>query len=345
MTKKYELIETLLYQGSEGSVTLEVIIDQERETMWATQKTIANLFKKTTKNISKHLNNIFESGELDKSETTLNPNESTNSGIVLINPEAKTQPILYNLDAIISVGYRVRDSKEATQFRIWATNILKEYMVKGFVLDDELLKEGTRFGKDYFDELLERIREIRTSERRFNQKITDIYTTSYDYNPQADLSKEFFSSVQNKLIYAVSGKTAAEIIAERSDSDKINMGLTTWKNPNDKILMSDVVISKNYLNKNELDNLNRTVEGFLLLAESRAKRQIPTSMKEWKDILINFIKINQLPILTDKGKITADEAKEIAKNHYKKFRTIQDKEFESDFDKMIDEIKRIEGKK
>ena len=243
---------------------------------------------------------------------------------------------------MIAVGYRV-NSKEGTQFRIWVTSILKEYMVKGFVLDDELLKNGTRFGKDYFDELLERIREIRVSERRFNQKITDIYATSHDYNPQAEISRKFFASVQNKLIYAVSGKTASEIIIERADSDKINMGLTSWKNPRGKILMSDLVISKNYLNKDELDNLNITVEGFLLLAESRAKRQIPTSMAEWNDILINFIKINQLPILTHKGKITAEEAKEIAKKHYKKFKIIQDKDFESDFDKMIEEVKRIEN--
>jgi hypothetical protein len=248
----------------------------------------------------------------------------------------------YNLDAIISVGYRV-NSKQATQFRIWATNILKEYMVKGFVLDTELLKNGTRFGKDYFNELLEQIREIRSSERRFNQKITDIYTTSYDYNPKAEVSKEFFATVQNKLIYAVSGKTAAEIIAERADSDKINMGLTTWKNPLGKILMSDVVISKNYLNKIELDGLNHVVDGFLNIAEYRAKRQIPTTMEEWKDILIDFIKINQLQNLTHKGKISSEEAKEIAKKHFEKFKIIQDKEFESDFDKMIEEIKRIEG--
>ena len=176
------------------------------------------------------------------------------------------------------------------------------------------------------------------------KKITDIYATSYDYNPLAELSREFFASVQNKLIYAVSGKTATEIIAERADSDKINMGLTSWKNPNGKILMSDVVISKNYLLNDELDNLNITVEGFLLLAESRAKRELPTSMAEWNDILINFIKISQLPILTHKGKITSDMAKEVARKHYNKFKVYQDKSFESDFDKMIEEIKRIEGK-
>ena len=210
--KKYKLAETLLYTSSEGAVTLKVILDQKNKIMWATQQTMANLFNVTTNNISKHLNNIFDTGELDKNTVTFNLNKSTNSGIPPINPESTKQPMLYNLDTIISVGYRIRDSKEATQFRIWATNVLKEYMVKGFVLDDELLKNGTRFGKDYFDELLERIREIRVSERRFNQKITDIYAISYDYNPKAEISREFFATVQNKLTFAVSGKTAAELM-------------------------------------------------------------------------------------------------------------------------------------
>lgn len=337
MTK--ELITTLLYIGDEGAVEGDFIIDSENETLWATQRTMTELFKKDKNTIGEHLQNIFKTNELDEFSTTRNFRVVQKEGNRNVERDLK----FYNLDAMIAVGYRV-NSKEGTQFRIWATAILKEYMVKGFVFDDELMKNGTHFDKDYFDELLERIREIRTSERRFNQKITDIYATSYDYNPKAEITREFFASVQNKLIYAVSGKTAPEIIAERSDSEKTNMGLTAWKNPLGKILMSDVVISKNYLNKDELDNLNRTVEGFLLLAESRAKRQIPTSMKEWNEILIDFIKINQLPILTDKGKITAEQAKEIAKKHYNKFKIIQDKEFESDFDKMIEEIKRIEGK-
>jgi len=341
--EKYALTETLLYNSSEGAVTLNVIIDQENETLWATQETIANLFNVSVKNISKHLNNIFESGELVKDLVTFNLNNSTNSRIPLINPKATKQPLLYNLDAIISVGYRV-NSKEATSFRIWATKTLKEYLIKGFVLDDELLKNGTRFGKDYFDELLERIREIRTSERRFNQKITDIYATSYDYKPKAEISREFFASVQNKLIYAVSGKTAAMIIAERANHEKPHMGLTTWKKPNGKILMSDVVISKNYFNKKELDSLNRIAEGFLNVAELRASRNIPTSMAEWREFLIDFIKLNQLPILVDKGNITSKMAKEIARKHYEKFKVIQDDTFESDFDRMIEEIKRIEGK-
>lgn len=326
---------TILYIGQEGAVTGQFIIGDE--TLWATQKTMSEIFNVKENTITYHLKKVFETNELDENSVTRKIRVTASDG-------KKYLTNFYKLDAIISVGYRV-NSKEATKFRIWATNILKEYMIKGFALDDELLKSGTRFGKDYFDELLERIREIRTSERRFNQKITDIYATSYDYNSEAELTREFFATVQNKLIYSVSHKTAAEIIAERADSDKINMGLTTWKNPSGKILMSDVVISKNYLNKNELDTLNRVVEGFLLIAETRAKRQLPTSMSEWNDILINYIKLNQLPLLTDKGKISAEHAKEIAKKHYQKFKITQDKEFKSDFDNMIEEIKRIEGQK
>ena len=214
-------------------MAIKVIIDSENDTMWTTQKTMAELFGKNINTISTHLNNIFESGELVKSEVTFNPNDFNNTEIVIINPDAKTQPILYNLDAIISV--------------------LKEYIVKGFALDDELLKKGSRFGKDYFDHLLSRIREIRASERRFNQKITDLYATSADYNLDTDETKDFFATVQNMLLFAITGQTAAEIIKSRSDKNKLNMGLTTWEDaPHGKILQADVVISKNYLNEMEL---------------------------------------------------------------------------------------------
>ncbi|KZX16118.1 virulence RhuM family protein [Methanobrevibacter curvatus] len=334
--KDIKLTETLLYTGPDGAVTLEVIIDQKNQTMWASQKTMAELFQKDRNTISEHIQNIFKTGELDENSVTRKFRLTASDG-------KKYNTQVYNLDAMISVGYRV-NSKQGTQFRIWATNILKDYMIKGFVLDDELLKNGTRFGKDYFDELLERIRKIRTSERRFNQKITDIYATSYDYNLNAELTKDFFANVQNKLIFAVSGNTAAEIIASRADSEKPYMGLTNWKNPQGQILMSDIVISKNYLNETELDNLNRIVEGFLLLAELRAKNQIPTSMKQWKNVLDDYIKLNQLLLLENKGKITSKMAIDIAKKHYEKFIVFHDKEFQSDFDKMIDEIKRIEGK-
>lgn len=217
-------------------------------------------------------------------------------------------------------------------------------MVKGFVLDDELLKKGGRFTKDYFDELLEEIREIKSSKRRFNQKITDIYATSYDYDPKAEITKEFFTTVQNKLIYAVSGKTAAEIISKRANSDKPNMGLTSWsKSPNGKIIQSDVVIAKNYLKEKEVKLLNTLVDGFITLAENRAMREIPTSMADWKNVLDSYITLNELPKLLDKGKISSSEAKEIAKREYEKFRVKQDESYESDFDKMIKEIKQIEG--
>lgn len=337
MNNNLELKEenSILYIGSEGAVTGQFIIGDE--TLWATQKEIAKQFKVDRSVITKHIKNIFNDGELDENSVSAKIAHTASDG-------KKYLTTFYNLDVIISVGYRV-NSKEATQFRIWATDVLKEYMVKGFVLDNELLKNGTRFGKDYFEDLLEQIREIRSSERRFNQKLTDIFATSYDYNSVSEIAREFFASVQNKLIYAVSGMTAAEIIAKRSDSEKPFMGLTTWKNPNGKILMSDVVISKNYLNKKELRRLDRIVDGFLTLAETRAETETPTGMSDWKEILNSYIKLNQLPLLTDKGKITSEHAKEIAKTEYKKFRPIQDERFKSEFDDMIEEIKRIEGSK
>lgn len=335
-----ELTNTLLYVSEEEAVTIEVILDSENETMWANQKTMAELFNVTKQNISYHLNDIFETEELDKDSTVKKILTVQNEG----NRQVKREQTFYNLDAIISVGYRV-NSKQATHFRRWATSVLKEYMIKGFALDDELLKNGTRFGKDYFDELLERIREIRASERRFNQKLTDIYATSLDYNPHAEVSKEFFATVQNKLIYAVTGQTAAEIIKSRSDKNKTNMGLTTWKNsPNGKILQSDVVISKNYLNEEEISTLNSLVDGFLTLAETRARNQIETRMEDWKLLLDGYIDLGQLPKLLDKGKVSALDAKNHAIHEYKEFRIDQDKNYESDFDKLIEDIKRLEGK-
>ena len=329
-----EIVKTLLYTSEDGAVAIKVIIDSENDTMWTTQKTMAELFGKNINTISTHLNNIFESGELVKSEVTFNPNDFNNTEIVIINPDAKTQPILYNLDAIISVGYRV-NSKQATHFRRWATGVLKEYIVKGFALDDELLKKGSRFGKDYFDHLLSRIREIRASERRFNQKITDLYATSADYNLDADETKDFFATVQNMLLFAITGQTAAEIIKSRSDKNKLNMGLTTWEDaPHGKILQADVVISKNYLNEVELDSLN-----------TRANSQKPTFMKDWKTLLYGYLELSQLPLLEGKGKVSAVEAKAHAINEYNEFRIDQDRNYESDFDNLIKSIKRLEGKK
>lgn len=345
---EFKLVEKLLYQSEEGSVEGEFIIGDD--TLWASQKVIAEIFGTTNPNISMHFANIIQDGELIEKEVCITSNKLFKEDSDFIKKSLKKSnnrgrpEKWYNLDAIISIGYRI-NSKEATQFRKWSNTILKQYMVKGFVVDKELLKKGGRFTKDYFDELLEEIREIRASERRFNQKITDIYATSYDYNLEAEITKEFFATVQNKLIYAVSEKTAAEIISERSDSDKPYMGLTSWsKSPNGKIIQSDVVIAKNYLKEKEIKLLNTLVDGFLTLAENRAMRKIPTSMEDWKNVLDSYITLNELPKLLDKGKISSKEAKEIAKNEYKKFRVKQDKTFVSDFDKMIKEIKRIEGK-
>ena len=335
MVEENQIQKTLLYVGDEGEVSMDVIVDTERETFWATQKTMAEVFDVTKQNVSYHLKDIFKTGELDESSVVKKILTTASDG-------KKYKTSFYNLDAIISVGYRV-NSKNATRFRIWATQQLKELIIKGFVLDDELLKNGSRFGVDYFNQLLERVRDIRSSERRFNQKITDIYATSFDYNKDAQVTREFFATVQNKLIFAVSGKTSAEIIAERSDSERINMGLTSWSNPNGKIILSDAVISKNYLNEKELKRLNSLVDGFLTLAESRALNEIPMAMKDWKDVLDAYIDLNQLPILVGKGKISSDNAQKIAKREYEKFKVIQDRDFQSDFDKLILEIKRVEG--
>ena len=335
MQEEYFFQKTLLYVGDEGEVSLDVIVDKEGETFWATQKTMAEVFGVTKQNVSYHLKDIFKTGELDE-------NSAVKKILTTASDDKKYKTNFYNLDAIISVGYRV-NSKNATHFRIWATKQLKELIIKGFVLDDELLKNGSRFGVDYFNQLLERVRDIRSSERRFNQKITDIYATSFDYKKDAQVTRDFFATVQNKLLYAVSGKTAAEIIAERSDSEKINMGLTNWSNPNGKIILSDVVISKNFLKEKELKRLNSLVDGFLTLAESRALNEIPMSMKDWKKVLDDYIDLNLLPVLEGKGKISSDDAQKIAKKEYDKFKIIQDRDYQSDFDKLIIDIKRIEG--
>lgn len=344
----FKLIETLLYKNETSTIEGDFLIGDE--TLWASQKVVAEIFGTSSQNISKHFNKIIEDEELEENEVSISSkklfeehSEFINSELINSKKGGRPQK-WYNLDAIISIGYRI-SSKEATRFRKWSNKILKEYMVKGFIIDKKLLEKGGRFTKDYFDELLEAIREIRASERRFNQKITDIYATSFDYNKDAEITREFFATVQNKLIYAVSEHTAAEIIESRSDIDKKYMGLTNWKHaPHGKIIQSDVVISKNYLNQKELKRLNILVDGFLNLAETRAINQIPMSMKDWKKLLDDYISLNQLPILVDKGKISAEEAKKHAKEKYKKFRVIQDKNFISDFDKMIIDIKRLEGK-
>ncbi len=330
--------QIIFYRDKDNDVKIEVFF--ENETFWMTQKKMAELFGVQRPAITKHLKNIFESGELNEKEVSSILEHTTQHGAI----EGKTQTkkvIYYNLDAIISVGYRV-NSSQATKFRIWATKTLKEFIIKGFVLDDERLKQGKKFGKDYFDELLERIREIRASERRFYQKITDIYATAIDYDKSSEITKEFFAAVQNKLHWAITGKTAAEIIYSSADATKLYMGLTNWKHaPDGKILKSDVTVAKNYLNEQHIKELNRIVSAYLDLAENRAMRQTPTTMKDWVKFLDDFLKLSDYPILKDKGKVSAIEAKLKAEQEYEKYRVIQDKTYESDFDKAI---KRIKGK-
>jgi len=321
----------LLYTGNDGKVNIEVFLKDE--TVWLTQKAMAELFGKERTVITKHLKNIFASGELEEK-----------SNVQKMHFSHSDKPIkFYNLDAIISVGYRV-NSYQATQFRIWATKTLKEYIIKGFVLNDERMKQGNRvFGRDYFEELLERIREIRASERRFYQKITDIFALSADYDKNAPITKEFFATVQNKLHWAITGKTAAEIIYELADATKIYMGLTNWKQaPDDKILKSDVSIAKNYLNEAHIKELNQIVSAYLDLAENRAQRQILMKMADWIKFLHNFLELSNYPILQDKGKVSALGAKLKAEQEYEVYRIQQDKDYLSDFDK---EIRRIKGKK
>lgn len=327
--------EIILYSTPQGDKKIEVYFQDEN--FWLTQKAIAELFGVETPAISKHLANIYESGEL-RQEATLSILETVRQeGARTV----KRKMEYYNLDAIIAVGYRV-NSYQATQFRIWATKTLKEFITKGFVLDDERLKQGKAFGKDYFAELLERIREIRASERRFYQKITDIYALSADYDKDAPITKDFFAIVQNKLHWAITGKTAAEIIYSGADATKIFMGLTTWKEaPDGKILKSDVTIAKNYLSEKHIKELNRIISAYLDLAENRAERQILTKMEDWVSFLHNFLELSNYPILEDKGKISALEAKLKAEQEYESYRKVQDKNYISDFDK---EIKRIEGK-
>ena len=327
----------ILYTGKDGSIKVEVFVQEE--TVWLTQKDMAELFGVKTPAINKHLKNIFESGELQENVTISILETVQTEGSRKVSRKVD----FYNLDAIIAVGYRV-NSYQATQFRIWATKTLKEFIIKGFVLDDERLKQGkTVFGMDYFEELLERIREIRASERRFYQKITDIYALAADYDKNSPITKEFFATVQNKLHWAITGKTAAEIIYYSADATKIYMGLTNWKQaPDGKILKSDISVAKNYLNESHIKELNRIISAYLDLAENRAKRQIITRMEDWVKFLNNFLELSNYPILEDKGRVSMLEAKLKAEKEYETYRVTQDKNYISDFDK---EIKRISGNK
>ena len=326
--------EFVLYAASEGEVRVSVYF--EGETVWLTQKTMAEIFGVKVPAIAKHLKNIFKSGELTESSVV--------SILETTALDGKSYRINhYSLDAIIAVGYRV-NSYQATRFRIWATHVLREFMIKGFALDDERLKQGKAlFGKDYFEELLERIREIRASERRFYQKITDIYATAADYDPKAPLTREFFATVQNKLHWAITGHTAAELIASSADANKPHMGLTTWKRaPSGKVLKSDVGVAKNYLTQAHLEEFNRIVSAYLDLAENRAKRGIVTNMKDWASFVDRFLELSDYKVLDNPGRVGALEAKLKAEGEYDKFRVRQDQDYVSDFDK---EVARLTGKK
>lgn len=320
----------ILYQTDEGKVKVSVYFTDEN--FWLTQKAMGELFDVQKAAISKHLKNIYESGELEKTATVSVMETVQNEG----DRSIKRNVEFYNLDAIIAVGYRVNSIK-ATQFRIWATQTLKEYILKGFVLNDEMLKNGRPFGKDYFDELLERIREIRASERRAYQKIADVFEQcSSDYNSGSEETKAFYAFVQNKMHFAITGKTAAEIIHDRADGAHPTMGLTNWKaSPAGKILKSDITVAKNYLNEKELDRLNRIVTMYIDYAEFQALNEQIMTMKDWLDITDEFLKYNRQEVLKDAGKISHEAAITKAQSEYERFREKQDKEYISNFDKAM----------
>lgn len=316
----------LMFTRQAGEDGIEVRVSGE--SVWLTQKGMAQLFDCSTDNISLHLKNIFKSGELSESSVTEESSATAADG--------KTYKMkFYNLDAIISVGYRI-NSVRATQFRQWATQVLKTFAIQGYVLDKNRLENGQIFDEEYFEHLLDEIREIRASERKFYQKITDIYSTAVDYSRDAVTTKEFFATVQNKLHYAIHGHTAAELIVDRADHTKEHMGLTTWKNaPKGKIVKADVSVAKNYLTQGELKDLNQFVSMYLDYAERQARRHIPMTMEDWAKKLDVFLQFNEEEVLHDKGRVSAEIAKSFAESEFEKYRVIQDRLFESDFDKLL----------
>lgn len=323
--------EVVLYQTDSGNINVSVFYYDE--TFWLTQKAMSELFGCTSDNISLHLKNIYKENELSESATSEYFSAVQTEGSRTVKRKMK----YYNLDAIIAVGYRI-NSYQATKFRQWATATLKEFMIKGFVLNDDMLKNGKSFGKDYFDELLERIKEIRASERRFYQKITDIYAQcSYDYDSQSEITRTFFKTVQNKLLFAITGHTAPELIHERADSTQEHMGLTTWKNaPDGKILKSDVKVSKNYLSQTELSGLNDIVNMYLDYAENQAKRNKLMSMSDWVAKLDSFLQFNEYDLMKNLGTVSREVAEKLAIDEYEKYRILQDKLYVSDFDKVAE---------
>ena len=330
MDKKIQIrnstVDFLVFTEQNGEDGIEVRIHDED--VWLTQKSMAQLFDCSTDNISLHLKNIFASGELSPEAVTEKSSATASDG-------KKYRMKFYNLDAIISVGYRI-NSIRATQFRQWATKVLKTFTIQGYVLDKKRLENGQIFGEEYFEHLLDEIREIRASERKFYQKITDIYATAVDYSPTAATSKVFFAMVQNKLHYAIHQHTAAEVIAERADHRKEHMGLTSWKNaPTGKIVKADVSIEKNYLTSEELQDLNQFVTMYLDYAERQARRKTPMTMEDWAKRLDIFLEFNEEEILRNKGKVSAEIAKSFAESEFEKYRVIQDGLYQSDFDKLL----------
>ena len=335
MAKKFEIrnstAEFLIFQieGKEDGVQ----VVYRDESIWCTQKAMAQLFDVGVPAISKHLKNIFESGELVEDMVVSKMEITTEHGAIPNKTQTK-DVTFYNLDAVISVGYRV-NSTRATQFRQWCTFILRQFAIRGYVIDKKRMENGSFIGEDYFEHLLAEIREIRLSERRFYQKLTDIYATAIDYNREAPTTRLFFKKVQNKMHYAVHGHTAAELIIDRANAEKEHMGLTTWENaPNGKIVKPDVSIAKNYLKESELEDMGRIVNSFLDLAEDMAKRHIPMTMEDWAKRIDKFLDLTDRPVLTDAGHVSAEQAKEYAETEFEKYRVIQDKLFQSDFDRF-----------
>ena len=326
--------EFLIFEKQVGTDSIEV--RYEDETLWLTQKMMSNLFDVSVPTINEHLKNIYESEELDQISTIRKFRIVQTEGTRQVSREVDH----YNLDAVISVGYRV-NSIRATQFRRWATQVLKQYAITGYVIDRKRMENGAFLGEDYFERLLEEIREIRLSERRFYQKVTDIYATSVDYDKNAPTTKLFFATVQNKMHYAITGNTAPELIMGRADSNKEHMGLTSWeRSPDGKILKSDVSVAKNYLSKDELDSLGRIVNSFLDAAEDFAKRKIPMTMEDWAKRLNMFLAFTGREILTDAGTVSKIAAKAYAESEFEKYRVTQDKLYQSDFDKLVEKTKK-----
>ena len=333
LTIRNSTTEFLIFQAQSQANGVEVFY--QNETLWLTQKAIAMLFDVDRTVVTKHLKNVFESGELLQ--------DSVCAKFAHTAEDGKTYTTqFYNLDAVISVGYRV-NSTRATQFRQWATAVLRQFAIRGYVLDKKRMENGVFLTVDYFEHLLAEIREIRLSERRMYQKVTDIYATAIDYNKDAPTTRKFFAKVQNKLHFAIHGHTAAELIVERANAEKEHMGLTTWENaPDGKIVKTDVSIAKNYLKGNELESLGRIVNAFLDLAENRAKRHIPMTMEDWAKYLDSFLSMDDYVLLQDNGKVTAEQAKEFAESEFEKYRIIQDHLFMSDFDKAMKQLKDIQ---